>query len=531
MNSSSSNPAGSAAHLKAPQSFADFCELAAQGYNRIPLVASLNADLDTPLSAYLKLAGQPNSFLLESVVGGERFGRYSFIGLPARTRIQAFDQKIQVLTDGQVIQEETADPLTFVERYLSQFRAAPVAGLPRFAGGLAGYFGYDTIRYIEPRLNTVQAKSRPDPMGLPDVLLLLTEELAVFDNLAGRLSIWVYAHAGHASTGTPGTWARDKLRTAYDAAQARLQELVAKLSAPVSAPATQKLPDTDIQRDFSKADFLKAVDVAKDYIAAGDVMQVVIGQLLKKHYAGSPLTLYRALRALNPSPYMYFYDMGDFQIAGASPEILVRQDAVTAKDGSAQTRVTIRPIAGTRPRGKTREQDLQLEADLKADPKECAEHVMLIDLARNDVGRIAQIGSVKVNEQMVVERYSHVMHLVSDVEGLLKPELSAMDVLRASFPAGTLSGAPKIRAMEIIDELEPVKRGLYGGACGYLSFTGEMDLAIAIRTGVLKDQTLYVQAGAGIVADSVPESEWQETENKARAVMHAAEIAMRGLEP
>jgi anthranilate synthase component 1 len=526
MNSPSSNPAAPATQLKAPQSFADFCDLAAQGYNRIPLVASLNADLDTPLSAYLKLAGRPNSFLLESVVGGERFGRYSFIGLPARTRIQAFDQKIQVLTDGQVIQEETADPLRFVEQYLAQFRAAPVAGLPRFAGGLAGYFGYDTIRYIEPRLNTAQAKGRPDPMGLPDVLLLLTEEIAVFDNLAGRLSIWVYAHAGDASA-----WDQAKLRNAYDAAQSRLQELVAKLSAPVSAPATEQLPATEIQRDFSKTDFLKAVDVTKDYIAAGDVMQVVIGQLLKKRYTGSPLTLYRALRALNPSPYMYFYDMGDFQIAGASPEILVRQDAVTAKDGSAQTRVTIRPIAGTRPRGKTREQDLQLEADLKADPKECAEHVMLIDLARNDVGRIAQIGSVKVNEQMVVERYSHVMHLVSDVEGLLKPELTAMDVLRASFPAGTLSGAPKIRAMEIIDELEPVKRGLYGGACGYLSFTGEMDLAIAIRTGVLKDQTLYVQAGAGIVADSVPESEWQETENKARAVMHAAEIAMRGLEP
>jgi anthranilate synthase component 1 len=367
-------------------------------------------------------------------------------------------------------------------------------------------------------------------MGLPDVLLLLTEELAVFDNLAGRLSIWVYAHAGDAGSSTTA-WNNDQLRTAYDAAQTRLQALVAKLSAPVAAPATQQLPATEVQRDFSKADFLKAVDVAKEYIAAGDVMQVVIGQLLKKHYAGSPLTLYRALRALNPSPYMYFYDMGDFQIAGASPEILVRQDAVTGKDGSAQTRVTIRPIAGTRPRGKTREQDLQLEADLKADPKECAEHVMLIDLARNDVGRIAQVGTVKVNEQMVVERYSHVMHLVSDVEGLLKPELSAMDVLRASFPAGTLSGAPKIRAMEIIDELEPLKRGLYGGACGYLSFTGEMDLAIAIRTGVLKDQNLYVQAGAGIVADSIPESEWQETENKARAVMHAAEIAMRGLEP
>ena len=308
---------------------------------------------------------------------------------------------------------------------------------------------------------------------------------------------------------------------------ARLDELVVQLKAPFEPPVAQALAPTEICRDFEKADFLGAVARAKQLIAAGDVMQVVIGQLLRKSFKGSALSLYRALRGLNPSPYMYFYDMGDFQIAGASPEILVRQDEAA----SGATRVTIRPIAGTRPRGQTPAQDLALEQELRADPKECAEHLMLIDLARNDVGRIAQTGTVKVNEQMVVERYSHVMHLVSDVEGILKPGLSAMDVLRASFPAGTLSGAPKIRALEIIDALEPVKRGLYGGACGYLSFTGEMDLAIAIRTGVIKDQTLYVQAGAGIVADSVAESEWQETESKARAVMRAAEIAEKGLEP
>ena len=311
---------------------------------------------------------------------------------------------------------------------------------------------------------------------------------------------------------------------------ARLDALVAQLKAPFVPPEAESFPPTEIRRDFSKEDFLKAVASAKEYIAAGDVMQVVIGQVLQKPFKGSALSLYRALRGLNPSPYMYFYDMGDFQIAGASPEILVRQDEV-AGEPQGSTRVTIRPIAGTRPRGKTPAQDQALEQELRADPKECAEHLMLIDLARNDVGRIAQTGTVKVNEQMVVERYSHVMHLVSDVEGILKPELSAMDVLRASFPAGTLSGAPKIRALEIIDALEPVKRGLYGGACGYLSFTGEMDLAIAIRTGVLKDETLYVQAGAGIVADSIPESEWQETESKARAVMRAAEIAEKGLEP
>lgn len=539
--------------------FDEFATLAAQGYNRIALNRSLNADLDTPLSAYLKLAARPNSFLLESVVGGERFGRYSFIGLPARTRIEARDRTVRVLSAKNIHEPLTeefcgdANPLAFVEHYLAQFHAAPVPGLPRFAGGLAGYFGYDTIRYIEPRLNRPEAKGRPDPMGVPDILLLLTEELAVFDNLAGRLSVWVYADAGPlrqtyseghaigASSGAEGgkasgastdaPYSEDRLRCAYDAAQWRLDEIVAKLKAPFEPPETEIFDQAPTSRDFKKDDFLQAVHRAKDYIQAGDVMQVVLAQFLAREYKGSPLTLYRALRALNPSPYMYFYDMGDFQIVGASPEILVRQDRLSASDQPLQTRVTIRPIAGTRPRGKTREEDLALEEELRADPKERAEHVMLIDLARNDVGRIAQIGSVKVNEQMVVERYSHVMHLVSDVEGMLKPELTAMDVLRASFPAGTLSGAPKIRAMEIIDELEPVRRGLYGGACGYLSFSGEMDLAIAIRTGVLKDQMLYVAAGAGVVADSVPESEWQETENKARAVIRAAEIAERGLEP
>ena len=509
--------------------FQQFVALARAGHNRIPLVRSLQADLDTPLSAYLKLAAAPNSFLLESVVGGERFGRYSFIGLPARTRIEARDRDIRLRVAGAPDFTLKGDPLQFVEAYLSQFKAARVEGLPRFAGGLAGYFGYETIRYIEPRLDQAAAKSRPDPMGLPDVLLLLTEELAVFDNLAGRLSLWVYAESGDLLSGdqAPAPWPEARLRQAYDTAMARLDALVAQLKAPFVPPLAETFPPTEVRRDFHKDDFLKAVAQAKEFIAAGDVMQVVIGQVLQKSFKGSALSLYRALRGLNPSPYMYFYDMGDFQIAGASPEILVRQDDVA----EGATRVTIRPIAGTRPRGKTPAQDLALEQELRADPKECAEHLMLIDLARNDVGRIAQTGTVKVNEQMVVERYSHVMHLVSDVEGILKPGLSAMDVLRASFPAGTLSGAPKIRALEIIDALEPVKRGLYGGACGYLSFTGEMDLAIAIRTGVLKDETLYVQAGAGIVADSVAESEWQETESKARAVMHAAEIAEKGLEP
>ncbi len=506
-------------------SFDAFAALARQGFNRIPLSRSLNADLDTPLSAYLKLANQPNSFLLESVVGGERFGRFSFIGLPASTRIEARDRAIRVLHQGNEVEAHQGNPLEFVQQYLARFRAAPVPGLPRFAGGLAGYFGYDTIRYMEPRLDTARAKLRPDPQNLPDVLLLLTESLAVFDNLAGRLSLWVYAAVEDSSDAA--------LRRAYDAAQTALEAHVAQLRAPLAAPQVQALPEQTVRREFAPEQYQAAVRRAKGYVEAGDAMQIVIAQQLQRPYLGSPLSLYRALRALNPSPYMYFYDMGDFQIVGASPEILVRQDRIEPRDddGPARTKVTLRPIAGTRPRGKTPAEDLRLEEELKADPKECAEHVMLIDLARNDVGRIAETGSVRVNEQMVVERYSHVMHLVSEVEGVRKPGLSAMDVLKASFPAGTLSGAPKIRAMEIIDELEPVKRGLYGGACGYLSFSGEMDLAIAIRTGVLKDGVLSVGAGAGVVADSVPESEWQETENKARAVLRAAEIAERGLEP
>ena len=504
---------------------AQFRALARQGYNRIPVNRQLNADLDTPLSAYLKLAEGPYSFLLESVVGGERFGRYSFIGLPAQQLVRAFDRTIQTCTikNGKPQRESEleGDPLAYLEGFMAGFRLAPVQGLPRFAGGLAGYFGYDTIRYIERRLDSQVSKARPDPLGLPDLQLLLTESLAVFDNLAGRLSLFHFAAINPEPTD-------QELQQAFNKAQAELDAAVSRLKLPLMPP--QESPagkEGESRRGFQKADYLHAVARAKDYIAQGDAMQVVLAQLIERDYQGSPLTLYRALRALNPSPYMYFYDMGDFQIIGASPEILVRQDC----EPGGPPRITIRPIAGTRPRGASQEQDLALEAELKADPKERAEHVMLIDLARNDVGRIAKTGSVRVNEQMVVERYSHVMHLVSDVEGELNDGLSAMDVLRASFPAGTLSGAPKIRAMEIIDELEPVKRGIYGGACGYWSFTGQMDLAIAIRTGILKDKTLYVSAGAGIVADSVPESEWKETETKARAVLHAAEIAERGLEP
>src|SRR6478672_7970000 len=489
----------------------EFKSLAAQGYNRIPLIAEAFADLETPLSLYLKLAqqqnGGKNTFLLESVVGGERFGRYSFIGLPASTLLRSYGRRTEVVTNGAVVESVDGNPLDFIAEFQARFKVAILPGMPRFCGGLAGYFGYDTVRHIEKRLAD---SAPPDDLGLPDIQLLVTEELAVIDNLSGKLYLIVYADPTQAE--------------AFPRARRRLHDLRAMLRRAVDAPVTSPSVRTEIVRDFDKADYLQAVAQAKEYIMAGDLMQVQIGQRIKKPYVDSPLSLYRALRSLNPSPYMYFYNFGDMHIVGASPEILVRNEGTP--DGGKK--VTIRPLAGTRPRGNTPERDAELAAELLADPKEVAEHVMLIDLARNDIGRIAQTGSVKVTDRMVIEKYSHVQHIVSNVEGKLKDGMSNLDVLRATFPAGTLTGAPKVRAMEIIDELEPVKRGIYGGACGYLSFAGDMDVAIAIRTGIVKDQTLYVQAAAGVVADSVPEMEWRETEAKARALIRAAELVEEG---
>ncbi len=488
----------------------EFKSLAAQGYNRIPLLSEAFADLETPLSLYLKLAyadgGGRHSFLLESVVGGERFGRYSFIGLPARTLLRASGFKTEVVTDGAVVETHEGNPLDFIAEYQQRFKVALRPGLPRFCGGLAGYFGYDAVRYIEPKL----ARTWKDGgIDTPDILLLQCEELAVIDNLSGRLYLIVYANPGEPE--------------AYFKAKRRLTELGDKLRYSVAAPQVRRVAASSVEREFAKADYLAAVEKSKEYIAAGDMMQVQIGQRLRKRYTESPLSLYRALRSLNPSPYMFFYDMGEFQIVSASPEILVRHEHVSEGE-----KVTIRPLAGTRPRGASPELDKELETELLGDPKERAEHVMLIDLARNDIGRIAKTGSVKVTEAFAIERYSHVMHIVSNVEGLLKEGMTNIDVLKATFPAGTLTGAPKIRAMEIIDELEPSKRGIYGGACGYLSFAGDMDVAIAIRTGIVKDGTLYVQAAAGVVADSVPEMEWKETEHKARALIRAAELVEEG---
>jgi len=494
----------------------EFQNLASQGFNRIPMIEEAFADLETPLCLYLKLAhsqdGGAHSFLLESVVGGERFGRYSFIGLPAKRLLRASgfgaNAKTEVVLNGVVQSTHLGNPLDFIAKYQEQFKVAKTPGLPRFCGGLAGYFGYDAVRYIEKKLEN---SCPPDSLGCPDIMLLECEELAVIDNLSGKLYLIVYVDPQSSN--------------AYEGACERLKEIKKRLNAPVQAPQVNASKPQPVSRPFAKADYLNAVAKAKALIEAGDFMQVQVGQRLSKPFDQSPLSLYRALRALNPSPYMFFYHFGDFHVVGASPEILVRQE--TTPEGQ---KVTIRPLAGTRPRGATPEIDRATEVELLADPKERAEHVMLIDLARNDIGRIAEIGSVKVTESFVVERYSHVMHIVSNVEGILKPGLSSMDVLKATFPAGTLTGAPKVHAMELIDQLEPTKRGLYGGACGYISYAGDMDVAISIRTGVIKDQVLHVQAAAGVVADSVPEMEWAETEHKARALIKASEWVEAGWE-
>ncbi|ADC72852.1 anthranilate synthase component I [Thioalkalivibrio sp. K90mix] len=485
-----------------------FDALAREGYNRIPLVREVLADLETPLSIFLKLANRPYSYLFESVQGGERWGRYSFIGLPARTRVRVHGHDITVETDGDVVEQTTeTDPLAWIEAYQARFKVADLPGLPRFTGGLVGYFGFETVRLIEPRL---EGPEKPDALGLPDILLMVSEEVVVYDNLSGRLYLVV-----HADTSRPDGQAVAAER--LDALESRIGE---PLVPPEDPPHPHAVPE--YVPGWSAEGFKAAVARAQEYIMDGDVMQVVLAQRMSVPFSAPPLDLYRALRALNPSPYMYYLDLDDHHVVGASPEILVRLE---------DDRVTVRPIAGTRPRGRTEEEDRALEVELLADPKERAEHLMLIDLGRNDVGRVCEIGSVEVTDTMTIERYSHVMHIVSNVEGQLAPGHSPMDVLRATFPAGTVSGAPKIRALEIIDELEPVKRGPYSGAVGYLSWSGNMDTAIAIRTAVLHDGELHIQAGAGVVHDSVPESEWQETLNKGRAVVRAAEMALGGLGP
>jgi anthranilate synthase component I len=484
-----------------------FDALVRAGYNRIPVSRQALADLDTPLSAYLKLADAPYSYLLESVQGGERWGRYSILGLPARTRLVVRRNAVSVLCDDAVTEEtESADPLGFVQDFIGRYRVPDLPGLPRFSGGLVGYFGYDVVRYVERRLQA--GWDKPDPLGVPDIHLLLSDELAVFDNLSGRLTFIVYADPAQPD--------------ALVNAQLRLDALTTRLAAPLAEPFSPRGEPAPAVSGFGHEAYCRAVERAKQYIFDGDIMQVVPSQRMSKPLKATPMAVYRALRALNPSPYMYFFNLGDTHIVGASPEILARLEG---------DKVTVRPIAGTRKRGVTPDEDSALAAELLADDKERAEHIMLVDLGRNDLGRVAVTGTVELTDRMVVEKYSHVMHIVSNVEGVLKPGLTAMDVLRATFPAGTVSGAPKVRAMEIIDELEPVKRGIYSGAVGYLGFNGGMDVAIALRTAVIKDGQLHAQAGGGVVMDSTPEGEWQETLNKARAVLRAAELAEEGLAP
>jgi anthranilate synthase component 1 len=486
-----------------------FNDLAQKGYNRIPVWREVLADLDTPLSAYLKLADGAYSYLFESVHGGEQWGRYSIIGLPCKTIVKITGNQISVEKNGELLESVTQDnPFDWIERFMGRFKVPEMANLPRFNGGLVGYFGYETIAYIEPRL---RGTSKLDPLGCPDILLMVSEEMLIFDNLSGKMLLLTHADPEQSN--------------AFPLAIARLDDLTAKLRElkvnPKKHPNPKHVEESDFVSGFTQQGFEAAVLKAKKYITDGDIMQVVLSQRMSVPYSASPLNLYRSLRCLNPSPYMFYLNLDDFHIAGSSPEILVRLE---------DNMVTLRPIAGTRRRGATPEQDLALEQELLADPKELAEHLMLIDLGRNDTGRVAEIGTVQLTDKMIVERYSHVMHIVSNVIGRLKPGKNAFDVLAATFPAGTVSGAPKIRAMEIINELEPVKRGVYSGAVGYIAWSGNLDTAIAIRTAVIKDNMLHIQAGAGIVYDSVPRNEWDETMNKGRAIFRAVTMAEAGLE-
>ena len=486
-----------------------FAQLAAAGFNRIPVVFETLADLDTPLSTYLKLAKGPYSYLLESAHGGEEWGRYSIIGLPCRTVLKVHGHHITIESDGKLVEElDSGDPLTFIESFQARYKVAELPELPRFYGGLVGYFGYDSVRYVEKRL---AMSAPPDPLGTPDILLMVSEDVVVFDNLKGRMQL-----ISLVDPSDPGAYQRT-----MEHLQNRAKALHSAVPPIPDSATNQPVLESDFVSEFGEAGFKEAVEKIRDYIRAGDVMQVVLAQRMSLPFGAESINLYRALRSLNPSPYMYFMDLEDFQIVSSSPEILARLE-----DG----KIVNRPLAGTRRRGHTPEEDLAMEKELLADPKELAEHLMLIDLGRNDVGRVSEIGSVEVTEQFVIERYSHVMHISSNVVGELKEGKTAMDVLRATLPVGTLSGAPKIRAMEIIDELEPVKRGIYGGAVGYLAWNGNMDTAIAIRTAVIKDGTLYIEAGGGVVADSISRLEWKESMNKGRAIFQAAAMAEARLE-
>jgi anthranilate synthase component 1 len=477
--------------------------------NKVPVFREILADMETPLSVYQKLANAPFSYLFESVEGGDKWARYSLIGLPANKIIRITGNRLEVTDNGRIIEsKEIENPLEYIEACQKEVQIVEQEGLPKFNGGLVGYFGYDCVRYIEPRLKESQPT---DNLGTPDALFMVSEEVAVFDNLKNKLYLIILVNSDSEE---------EKKK-----AENRLDNLEKKLQNPLPDQALiqpkESIDESDFVSGFGEKEFKSAVNKVKEYIYSGDVMQVVCSQRMSIPFTADPVALYRAIRHLNPSPYLYYLHLGEFHIVGSSPEILARLE---------DDEVTVRPIAGTRRRGRDNDDDLAMEEDMINDPKEIAEHLMLIDLGRNDIGRVAEPGSVEVTQKFGVERYSHVMHMVSNVKAKLKEGLSSMDVFKATFPAGTVSGAPKIRAMEIIDEIEPVKRGIYGGAVGYLSWQGNMDMAIAIRTAVIKEEVLYIQAGGGFVADSDPDLEWKESLNKGRAIFKAAEMVQEKLE-
>ena len=475
---------------------------------RIPVSLEILADMETPLSVFKKLGNKPFSYLFESVEGGEKWARYSLIGLPSSRVIKVYKNKIKIFNNGKIEEEITSsDPLKFLEDYQDSIKVKLYDHLPAFTGGLVGYLGYDCIRYIEPKLSH---SNLPDPLGTPDALFMVSEEVAVFDNLNNKLHLIVLSES---ESGADICKAEERLKVLSE-------KLVNPLTYETSEKIGESVTENDFVSGFGEKEFKETVEKVKEYIKAGDVMQVVCSQRMSVPFTADPVELYRSIRHLNPSPYLYYLNLEEFHIVGSSPEILARLE-----DGE----VTVRPIAGTRRRGKDEEDDLAMEKDMINDPKEIAEHLMLIDLGRNDVGKIAEPGSVEVTQKFGIERYSHVMHMVSNVRAKLRKGLKAMDVFRATFPAGTLTGAPKIRAMEIIDEFEPVKRGIYGGAVGYFSWQGNMDMAIAIRTAIIKDEVLYIQAGGGFVADSDPELEWKESLNKGRAIFKAVEMVQEKL--
>jgi anthranilate synthase component 1 len=489
-------------------SFEDF-QREAKEANLIPICREILVDMETPISVFKKIEGNNYSFLLESIEGGETWGKYSFIGINPSVIFKSKGRKVEII-EGGVVQEssEVDDPLVLMKKLMGRYRPAVVEGLPRFFGGAVGYFSYDTVRFFEKLPDTTQ-----DELNLPDTIFIIPETILIFDNIKKTTTVVAYAYVNE----------QKNLKGAYRWAKKKIDTVVKKLGRSLKQKK-EKIKDKGelaVSSNFTKEDFQYMVEKAKEYIKAGDIIQVVLSQLFQTELKIDPFNLYRALRRINPSPYMFYLKFGDLSFVGSSPEILVR---VEGKN------IELRPLAGTRPRGKDLEEDKILEKELRKDPKEKAEHIMLVDLGRNDVGRVAKYGSVKVTELMAVERYSHVMHLDSNVQGILDDNKDIYDVLRSCFPAGTVSGAPKVRAMEIIEELEPSKRGPYAGAVGYFSFSGNMDFCITIRTLIIKGDRIYLQTGAGIVADSDPEKEYIETLNKAKGIIEAVEMAKEGLD-